>query len=93
MLQDVAAGWRLALERFRAASGLSLKEFEQFLESLDIDVAAGSGLPASPSTGYSDIVALSSTLQRHVSNSLKVVVLDSREILNLMGWQNRPRLP
>ena len=92
MLDDVDAGWRPALEDFREASGLSFKEFGRFLESLHIDVAAGSGLLASPSTGYSDIVALSSALQRHVSNSLKVVVLDSREILNLMGWQNRPRL-
>lgn len=92
MLDDVDAGWRPALERLREASGLSLKEFGKFLESLHIDVAAGSGLPASPSTGHSDIIALSSTLQRHVSNSLKVVVLDSREVLNLMGWQNRPRL-
>ena len=92
MLDEVDTGWRPALERLREASGLSMKEFGEFLQSLRIDVAAGSGLPTSPSTAHSDIIALSSTLQRHVSTSLKVVVLDSREVLNLMGWQNRPRL-
>ena len=92
MLADVDARWRPALDTFHKVSGLPLGEFETFLRSLHIDVAAGSGLPAGPSTRHSDIIALSGTLQRHVSNASIVVALNSREILNLMGWQNRPRL-
>lgn len=92
MLVDVDVRWHPALDIFHKASGLSLREFETFLQSLHIDVAADSGLPAEPSTRHSDIIALSNTLQRQVSNASKVVALNSPEILNLMGWQNRPRL-
>ena len=85
MLADIDARWQPALDTFHKASGLSLGEFETFLQSLHIDVAAGSGLPAGPSTRHSDIIALSDTLQRHVSNASEVVALNSREILNLMA--------
>ncbi|MXY34486.1 MAG: ATP-binding protein, partial [Boseongicola sp. SB0664_bin_43] len=91
-LDDVEVGWRSALERFGKASGLSPDKFGEFLQSMHIHVAAGPGLPTPPSTAYSDVVALSNTLQRLVSNSPNIVVLGRREVLDLMGWQDRPRL-
>ncbi|MDE0294246.1 MAG: ATP-binding protein [Bryobacterales bacterium] len=91
-LDEVDAGWQSALVRLRESSGLSLEEFRDFLQSLYIDVAAGSGLPTPPSTAHLDVVKLSSTLLRLVSSSRNVVVLSSGEVLSLMGWQDRPRL-
>ena len=91
-LDEVDFWWRPALETLREASGLSQKEFEEFLQALHIDASANLGLPKPPSTEHSDVQALSSTLQRHVSNSQSVVVLDNRQVLKLMCWENRPRL-
>lgn len=91
-LAEIDVRWCPALAKFHEASGLPLGEFETFLQSLHIDVGAGSGLPEGHSIGYTDIIELSNALQRRVSDASGVVVLNSRDILNLMGWQNRPRL-
>ena len=92
MLGDVRAGWQPALARLREASGLAQEDFDQFIRALYFEMAAGSGLPPSPSTRRSDIAEFSSALERRVSESRDVVELDQRQLLDLMGWRGRPRL-
>ena len=89
---DIEKGWRPALTRLERASGLERKDFEQFLRFLYLDTGAGPGIPPSPSTRQSDIIALSTALFRCVSEAAGVVVLEERDVLDLMGWLNRPRL-
>ena len=89
---DIEKGWRPALTRLERASGLEREDFEQFLRFLYLDTGAGPGIPLSPSTRQSDIVALSTALFRCVSEAAGVVVLEERDVLSLMGWLNRPRL-
>ncbi len=89
---DVPAGWQPALMRLHQASGVAREALGCFLRSLHVDVAAGSGLPPSPSTRHSDIVALSAALARCVSEASGVVELDRRGVLELMGWSGRPLL-
>ena len=91
-LSDIGPGWQPALTKVREAGAVLSGDFELFIQSLQIDVGAGSGLPPTPSTRRSDIIALSVALQRLVSQSSNVVVLDTNGILTLMGWENRPRL-
>ena len=92
MVDDVAPGWERALERLREASGVALEDFGLFLRAMHIDLNAGTGLPAAPSTRRSDIAALSDALKRRVSESFDVVELDERGVLQLMGWTDRTRL-
>ena len=91
-VEDVGAEWRPALASFRKASGIAPGEFDQFLRALHLEFAAGPGLPPLPSVRHSDIATLSSALLRRVSEANDVVELDQREILDLVGWENRPRL-
>ena len=92
MFNEIQKGWRPALSRLEGASGLQREDFEQFLRFLYLDTGAGPGIPPSPSTRRSDIVALSAALFRCVSDATGVVVLKEHDVLDLMGWQNRPRL-
>ena len=92
MVDEVAPGWEHALERLREASGVALEDFGLFLRAMHIDLNAGTGLPAAPSTRRSDIVALSDALKRRVSESFDVVELDECCVLQLMGWTGRTRL-
>ena len=91
-LDHVPAEWRPALSRLHEASELAHEEFEQFLAALHLDVAAGSALPRPPSIRHADVTALSTALQRRVSEAHGVVDLNERELLALMGWEHRPRL-
>ena len=91
-LDEAPPGWQEALRRLREASGVAHEEIEQFLRALHLDVAAGSGLPHRPSIRHADITALSIALQRRVAEAHGVVELDERELLALVGWENRPRL-
>ena len=91
-VEDVRAEWRQALASLREASGIAPGELDRFLRALHLDLAAGSGVPPSPSVRHSDIVTLSSALFRCVSEANEVVELDQRELLDLVGWENRPRL-
>ena len=91
-LDDIGAGWEPALTRLHQASGVAREQLGWFLQSLHFDVGAGSGLPASPSTRNSDIVALSAALCRRVSEASDVVELDKRGVLELMGWSDRALL-
>ena len=91
-VDDVAPGWEHALERLREASGVALEDYGLFLRAMHIDLNAGTGLPAAPSTRRSDIAALSDALQRRVSESIDIVELDERGVLQLMGWTDRTRL-
>ena len=91
-VEDVRAEWRQALASVREASGIAPGEFERFLRALHLDLAAGSGVPPSPSVRHSDIVTLSAALIRCVSEANDVVELDQRALLDLVGWENRPRL-
>ncbi len=91
-LEDVPTEWRPALEKLQDASGLAGDKFERFLQSLHIDVAVESGLPTSQSTRRSDIIALSDTLKRCVSEASDVVEMNADDVLDLMHWENRPRL-
>ena len=91
-VDEVAIGWRPALTRLREASGVVPEEFALFLRALHLDLNAGLGVPAAPSTRRSDILALSDALIRRVSVSFDVVELDERGVLQLMGWTERTRL-
>ena len=91
-LDHVPAEWRPALSRLHEASEVAHEEFEQFLVALHLDVAAGSALPQPPSVRHADVTALSTALQRRVSDAHGVVDLDERELLALVGWEHRPRL-
>lgn len=91
-LEDVAPGWRPAIEKLRDETGVEPNEFERFAQAFHLDVAAGSGLPPAPSTRRSDIIALSHALFRLVSTSADVVELDERQLLALVGWSDRPLL-
>ena len=91
-VEDVHAEWQPALTSLHEASGIAPDEFDQFLRALHLDLAAGSGLPPSPSVPHSDIATLSSALLRCVSEANDVVELGQRELLKLVGWENRPRL-
>ena len=89
---DVDPGWQPALTRLREASGVMPEEFGTFLRALHLDLNAGSGVPAAPSTRRMDIIGLSDALKRRVSESSDVVELDERGVLQLMGWTDRTRL-
>ena len=91
-LDNVDTGWRPAISKLREESGLAGEEFEGFLQSLHIDVAAGPGVPASRSTRRTDIITLSKALQRRVSEATDVVELTARDVLALTGWEDRPHL-
>ena len=91
-VDEVATGWRPALTKLREASRVVPEEFGLFLGSLHLDLNAGPGVPATPSTRRSDILALSAALIRRVSESFEVVELDERGVLQLMGWTERTRL-
>ena len=91
-VQRVSPGWQPALSAMQKASGLDNPDFYEFLSSLHIDVAAGSGLPHLSSIRRSDVMALSQMLLRHVSLATSSIELNQRELLNLMGWSSRPRL-
>lgn len=91
-LSNIDDGWRSVLSRLESASGLEEEEFNQFLQSLHLNMGAPSGLPLSVSTRRSDIVDLSNALWRRVSEASTVVELDYQGVLRLVGWQGRPRL-
>ena len=92
-IEDVAAGWKPALEGLRQACDLAPgEEFCGFLRALHLDVKAGSGLPERPSPRQSDIVTLSVALQRCVSEASDTVQLDRRQVLQLVGWTGRTTL-
>ena len=91
-LDSIQLVWQHALTRLHKASGISESEFERFLQSLHFEVGAGSGLPASASSRRSDIESLSDSLMRQVSEANDVVDLNERDVVELMGWQNRTRL-
>ena len=91
-MEDVPAGWKPALEKLRRASDLDPDEVSGFVRALHLDVGAGTGLPARPSTRQSDIIALSAALQRRVSEAAQTVRLDRRQVLQLVGWEGRTRL-
>ena len=91
-MDTVPTGWQHALEKLRDASGIAPEDFGLFLRAMHIDLNAGTGLPAAPSTRRSDIAALSDALKRRVSESFDVVELDERGVLQLMGWTDRTRL-
>ena len=88
-LGEIPVGWESAFTRLRQASGVAPETFDSFLQSLHFDVAAGTGVPTSPSVRCSDIVDLSSALLRLVSEASNVVELDRNGVLDLMGWWGR----
>jgi hypothetical protein len=59
---------------------------------MHLDLGARDALPATSATRRSDIAALSNELCRLVSNASAVVELDRQDVLDLMGWTDRPRL-
>ena len=89
---DVPEEWSPALESLQDASGLEADDFCRFLRALHFDVGAGAGLPASPSRRRSDIIQLSNALYRLVSEASDVVRLDTRGVLDLVGWTGRTTL-
>ena len=89
---DIENGWKPALSRLERASGLKRKQFKRFVQSMHLVAGAVLNIPPSSSTRRSDIIALSDALSRRVSEASDVVVLDERGVLDLMGWQSRPRL-
>ena len=91
-VDEVATGWQPALAKLREASRVGPEEFVLFLRALHLDLNAGLGVPAAPSTRRSDILALSDALKRRVSESFDVVELDERGVLELMEWTERTRL-
>ena len=91
-VEDVPAGWQPAIQRLREASGLGEEDFSRFLRALHIEVAAGAGLPTSPTTRRADIMDLSDSLSRLVSEAADVVELDTQDVLRLMGWTSRTTL-
>ncbi len=92
VLAEVASGWRPAIEAFRRSTALPEEKLESFLRVASLEVAAGPGLPAAPSTRQADIVDLSNALFRLVATSPGVVELDLRRLLELMGWTARATL-
>ena len=91
-IDEVATGWQSALTRLREATSFGTEEFGLFLRALHLDLNAGPGVPAAPSTRRSDILALTDMLMRRVSESFDVVELEERGVLELMGWTDRTRL-
>ncbi len=91
-LTDVSPGWRPSLHALRRASGLDEDEFEAFLGSLHLDLAAGKAVRAAASARQTDVINLSTALFRLVSESTGVVELDQQHLLDLMGWTGRPLL-
>lgn len=91
-VDEVATGWHPPLTRLREATNSEPEEFSLFLRALHLDLNAGLGVPAAPSTRRSDILALSDALKRRVSESFDVVDLDEIGVLKLMGWTQRTRL-
>ena len=88
-LDMIGSGWKGAIERMRKASGLTAAEFEAFVQSVEFELGAGTGLSEGRSTRSVDIRALSDTLHRQVSNATSVVELDRAAILRLMNWSGR----
>ncbi len=88
-LDMIGSGWEGAIERMREASGLTAAEFEAFVQSVEFELGAGTGLSEGRSTRSADIRALSDTLHREVSKATSVVELDRAAILRLMNWGGR----
>lgn len=91
-LAEVGAGWLPAVRRLQDSSGVSDDDLDSFLCSLHLDLGVRPNIPAGPSTRRSDIIALSHALARRVAESVGVVELDQAGVLELMGWEDRPRL-
>ena len=91
-LIHVPPAWSEALTRLRTGSGIPVDEFGEFLQSLYLEFNEPTGLPKPPSRRRSDIIALSDSLYRYVSEAPDVVELDTNGILELMGWQDRTLL-
>ena len=88
-LDMIGSEWEGAIERMRKASGLTATEFEAFVQSVEFELGAGTGLSEGRSTRSTDIRTLSDTLHRQVSNATSVVELDRAAILRLMNWSGR----
>ncbi len=91
-LAEVDAGWRPTVRRFQESSGVSDDDLDSFVRSLHLDLGVRPDVPPGPSTRRSDVVALSHALARKVAESAGVVELDGAAVLELMGWEDRPRL-
>ena len=92
LADDVDVNWKPAIDQLRDASKLPSDKFDQFVRALHIDVADGTDFFRFSSLTRKDIETLASTLMRHVSEAHDVVELKQAELLELVGWQARPRL-
>ena len=88
-LASISVEWEPAIERMRDASGLTPAEFEEFVQSVVIELGAGTGPKEVHSTRSADVRALSDRLYRLVSEATSVVELDRTAILQLMNWSGR----
>ena len=88
-LDSIGAEWESALDRMQTASGLTGSEFEDFVQSLVLELGAGTGITGGRSTRGDDIRELSGRLQRVVSEATSVVEMDRTEVLRLMNWTGR----
>ena len=89
---DVPTGWASALAQVRDSTGLAAEPFAAFTRAIHLDLGARDALAGSRTVRQSDIIALSNELYRLVSNASAVVELDRHQVLELMGWADRPRL-
>lgn len=91
-LAEIDAGWLPAVRRLQESSGVSDDDLDSFVRSLHLDLGVRPDIPPGPSTRRSDVIALSHALARKVAESVGVVELDRAGVLELMGWEDRPRL-
>lgn len=87
--RDALPEWSEPLERLEKESGLSRSDFTRFLPAVVLEPGLGDALDGASGTRADDILQLSQTLQRTVSQASGPVELGRDELLTLMNWNDR----
>lgn len=87
--RDELPEWSEPLERLEKESGLSRSEFTRFLPAVALELGLGDALDGASGTRADDILQLSQTLQRTVSQASGPVKLGRDDLLTLMNWKDR----
>ena len=89
---EVPIAWAPAMAKLQAGADLPAEQFPLFAQAMHLDFGVRDALPTADSVRRNDIKDLSHELFRTVSNASAVVRLDRQQVLNLMGWADRPLL-
>ena len=88
---EIDESWRATLDAMLVQSGVGSQDSPEFLRSLHFDLNARPGIDTPIPSQRADLIELSNRLYRLASEIDGVVELDTEQLLQLMGWQDRTR--